>query len=176
MSAEEIYESFWKDIVENEDGSINKEQLIKELADYKMIMSEVSKVYSELAGLSKPDTRAEYILGAVEEKMIDKQIAFDDLMQYREGREVVIHIDVLRQYFDVDSIDHTQILSVSDFRMWAVMNQPDGLLVAFLKSGDTKITILSADYHFHLNLPQDELLNVCREEGISHFYENNHKI
>lgn len=34
---DEIYESFWKGIVENEDGTLNTEQVKKELFDYQAL-------------------------------------------------------------------------------------------------------------------------------------------
>ncbi|WP_297525145.1 hypothetical protein [Sulfurovum sp.] len=42
------YESFWKDIVENEDGTINKEQVMRELYDFSVLIWNVSKVYDHI--------------------------------------------------------------------------------------------------------------------------------
>lgn len=42
------YEKNWKDIVENDDGSINKEQLIKELSDFSMLIKNTSIVYCHI--------------------------------------------------------------------------------------------------------------------------------
>jgi hypothetical protein len=39
-----IYEDFWKEIVENKDGSLNKLQIMKELYDYSNVMDNCSKV------------------------------------------------------------------------------------------------------------------------------------
>lgn len=44
------YETLWKPILENPDGSINKEQLIKELADYSALMSRVASLYCLATG------------------------------------------------------------------------------------------------------------------------------
>lgn len=77
---EAVYEHFWKALVEKEDGSLNVDQVKKELADYKIMLDEVPKVYNELAGLSKPLTRAEAIISIVEDRMIDRQMAYDDLI------------------------------------------------------------------------------------------------
>ena len=35
---EKEYQEFWKDIVENEDGTLNKEQVKKELCDFTVSM------------------------------------------------------------------------------------------------------------------------------------------
>lgn len=57
---EKIYEDFWKGIVEKEDGSIDLEQVKKELHDYYFILNEVPKVYCEVTNynISKPNTHA----------------------------------------------------------------------------------------------------------------------
>jgi len=55
-SHEEVYDDFWKDIVENPDGTLNMDQLKRELAEWKFAMGEVAKVYCHVTGgqLSKP--------------------------------------------------------------------------------------------------------------------------
>lgn len=54
----EEYEEFWKDIIENEDGSINKDQLMRELADYSMVMHNCAMAYSTMTNqaISKQNT------------------------------------------------------------------------------------------------------------------------
>ena len=94
----EVYEVFWKDIVEDSDGNIDVEQVKKELADYKMILDEVPKVYDQLVGLSKPHTRASIITDRVEERFIRRQDAFDDLLTYAEDGEVTISVEDLQEY------------------------------------------------------------------------------
>lgn len=44
-TADDEYSEFWKGLVENEDGSINKEALKKELSDYTMIIDHCTKAY-----------------------------------------------------------------------------------------------------------------------------------
>ncbi|QIW88664.1 hypothetical protein P59_066 [Bacillus phage P59] len=97
---EQTYEDFWKDIVE-EDGQVNMDQIKRELADYRVLLQEVPKVYDELAGFSKPHTRATVIIDAVNERMIDKQMAFDDLTALAEDGEVTLTVAELKKYFDI---------------------------------------------------------------------------
>jgi hypothetical protein len=54
--SEKLWNEFWKDIVTNEDGTINMEQLKLELSDFHFIMGEASKVYYGVTGgrMSKP--------------------------------------------------------------------------------------------------------------------------
>ena len=49
-NVDKIFDEFWKDIVCNDDGSINIEQLKQELADFHYIMEQVPKVYCHITG------------------------------------------------------------------------------------------------------------------------------
>ena len=55
---EEKWESFWKSIVCNKDGSLNMEQIKKELFDYSTVMDCASKAFDAVTGgrLSKPNS------------------------------------------------------------------------------------------------------------------------
>lgn len=66
---EQIWEEFWKPICTNEDGSINLDQIKRELADFKDVIGNVSKVYDSITGgrFSKPLTRPEYVISAAED-------------------------------------------------------------------------------------------------------------
>ena len=63
MNVDEIYNEFWKSIVEK-DGKLNIEQVKKELADYYFVMKQVPKVYSHITGgkLSKIMYEAETVI------------------------------------------------------------------------------------------------------------------
>lgn len=69
------FDEFWKDIVEP-DGVLDRDQVARELSDFRMVMEEASKVYSELAGLSKPTTAAHHILAAAEERYAETYADF----------------------------------------------------------------------------------------------------
>ena len=71
---EEVWQEFWKDIVCDESGTINLEQLKKELYDYSIVLNEVPKVYCEITDnlLSKPFYNAETVLGIFRDKYADK--------------------------------------------------------------------------------------------------------
>jgi hypothetical protein len=47
---EENWDNFWKDIVTNPDGTVNLEQVKKELSDFLFVMGEVPKVYCHITG------------------------------------------------------------------------------------------------------------------------------
>lgn len=73
---------FWKDIVCNEDGTINVEQLKKELCDFSVMIGEVPKVYSAVTGgrLSKQLYYADTVISVFNEKYGDKAEAVDYLV------------------------------------------------------------------------------------------------
>lgn len=68
---EKEYNTFWKDIVENEDGSINKEQIMKELFDYSYFIENIPKLYDNISGgyISKPMTNINAVIQKVEERI-----------------------------------------------------------------------------------------------------------
>jgi hypothetical protein len=45
-----VYDDFWKEIVENEDGTLNLDQVQRELSDYYSAMELVPRAYSEVTG------------------------------------------------------------------------------------------------------------------------------
>lgn len=98
---EVIWQTFWKDICAPT-GILELTQVKKELADYKVLLEEVPKVYDELAGFSKPHTKATVIIDAVNERMIDKQMTFDDLTMSAENGEVILSVEYLKKYFDIN--------------------------------------------------------------------------
>ena len=79
---EESWE-FWKDIVCNEDGTINIEQLKKELCDFSVMMNEVPKVYCEVTGnaMSKPLYYADDVIAIFNDKYGNKAAGVDCLVQ-----------------------------------------------------------------------------------------------
>lgn len=71
---EKVWQEFWADIVCNEDGSINMDQLKEELCAFHFMINEVPKVYSEVTdGLfSKPNYYADSVLSVFREKYADR--------------------------------------------------------------------------------------------------------
>lgn len=57
----------WSHITERA-GGIDRDAVARELSDYGVVMEQASEVFCELAGLSKPNTRAAVILAAAEER------------------------------------------------------------------------------------------------------------
>jgi hypothetical protein len=70
-SPELLWNSFWKKICTNPDGSLNLEQIKKELADFHYLIQEVPKVYCEITGnkMSYPNYPANSVLQAYEDHL-----------------------------------------------------------------------------------------------------------
>ena len=77
------YNEFWKEIVENPDGTLNKEQIMKELADFSVLIGNISKIYCYMTGnmVSKPMVHAEVIIQLCEEQL---QESYD--RGYQDGK------------------------------------------------------------------------------------------
>lgn len=72
----EEYDSFWKQIVENKDGTINLDQLKKELSDYSLLLDNVPKVYMDITNdrISKPFTDISVVISQYEQ-ILEERIA-----------------------------------------------------------------------------------------------------
>lgn len=66
---EDRWDDFWAPIVLNEDGTVNLEQVKRELGDYRFVMGEVARVYDHVTGglLSKVNYYAEGVISAADE-------------------------------------------------------------------------------------------------------------
>lgn len=93
----EEYENFWKGIVENEDGSLNKDQVMRELADYSMVMHNCAMAYSTMTNqiISKQNT----LFSEVESIFSDTYFSKEDFDVYACSEDL---IDILN---DCDTVD-----------------------------------------------------------------------
>jgi hypothetical protein len=78
---EQVYQEFWKDIICDDDGNIDVEQLKKELCDFYVMIQEVPKVYYEVTDgtLSKCLYDAETVLRRFRDQFARKACAVDYL-------------------------------------------------------------------------------------------------
>lgn len=62
-STEDVFDKFWKPIILNPDGTLNLEQIKKELHDFYTMLKNVPVVYDHVTGgrISKPLTPAEVV-------------------------------------------------------------------------------------------------------------------
>lgn len=101
-TTEQVYEMYWKDRVENEDGTIDMEKLKKTLHDFTILEKNASLVFEEFSDLSNPFTLASEVIRNVREKHMSKETAFIDLASEIEDGNVAMNFDDLAQYFDID--------------------------------------------------------------------------
>lgn len=71
---EKNFQEFWKDIVCNDDGTLNPIAVKNELSDYSFILDQVPKVYSEITDgrLSYPHYEAETVLQIFRDEFANK--------------------------------------------------------------------------------------------------------
>lgn len=95
----EEYEEFWKGIIENEDGSINKDQLMRELSDYSMVMHNCAMAYSTMTNqiISKQNTKFSEVLGIFQDKYFSK----DEFDVYGCSEDL---IDILNDCDDIEEL------------------------------------------------------------------------
>lgn len=101
---QEEYEDFWKDIVENEDGTLNKDQVMRELSDYSMVMDNCARAYCLMTHqrISKQNTMFFEVENIFNELFIDKELCADDLINTVITKDMTYDeiIKAIREYFD----------------------------------------------------------------------------
>lgn len=97
------YEKFWKDIVENEDGTLNKDQVMRELSDYYMVMDNCSMAYSTMTKqrISKQNTMFFEVEGIFNELFLDNDIVVDDIEEILKTDDIEELKCSLRDYFGI---------------------------------------------------------------------------
>lgn len=74
MNYKKNYEEFWKEIVELPDGSLDKEQVMKELSDYSMLIKHLTKIYTLASGnkVSYTTTLPDVVYEFFQEELSDR--------------------------------------------------------------------------------------------------------
>ncbi len=92
-AVEKDFREFWATYtpILNEDGSLNEEQVKKELYDYHLFMDDASRVYVDITNgrISKPNTRSDVVLG-------EAQAVTQDEIEWAVEEEVKARTDELR--------------------------------------------------------------------------------
>lgn len=104
IELEQEYNDFWKDIVENEDGTLNKEQVKKELFDYSMIMDNCTSAYIEMSDgmISKPNTMFFEVQHIFNEKFWHVDSVRDDIQEIIDNVDNLEDLqNELRKYFEI---------------------------------------------------------------------------
>lgn len=101
---QEQYNDFWKDIVENEDGTLNKDQVMRELSDYSMVMDNCARAFALMTNgaISKQNTMFFEVEGIFNSIFIEKELAADDLINTYLTKDMSYDeiIAAIKDYFD----------------------------------------------------------------------------
>lgn len=100
----QTYESFWKPIVENEDGTLNKDQVARELSDALTLQEHLTEIYGVVSGdrVSKPFTLPSVVAEMYRESLTE---AADDAI-----RDLVSDIETHGQGFCVSVPDVVHLI------------------------------------------------------------------
>lgn len=104
---QDTYRDWWAGIVENPDGTLNRDHVARELADYAALMAAASEVYCAVTNgrISKPNTLPAAVIGLAEEcaqELADEAVAAErercaDLVS-REAAAILYDVaELLRQ-------------------------------------------------------------------------------
>ncbi len=100
------YDEFWKDIVENEDGTLNKDQVMRELSDYSMVMDNCARAFVLMTNgaISKQNTMFFEVEGIFNNIFISKALAADDLINTCLTKDMSYEeiIAAIKDYFDYE--------------------------------------------------------------------------
>lgn len=108
-----IYEDFWKRIVENEDGSLNIDQVKRELSDFYYMIEEVPKVYYHVTGgiISKPNTKSSAVISIADENYA-RENNFWDIKSEDEYKNLLNVVDMLIDTKDGFSSELLELVSI----------------------------------------------------------------
>jgi len=100
----ENYNRFWKQIVENEDGTLNKDQVMRELCDYSMVLDNCAQAYSKMTNnmVSKQNTKFSAVEEIFDTCYLDRDITTDDICDMIENNNDINELkSELKKYFGI---------------------------------------------------------------------------
>jgi ribosomal protein S8 len=107
---QEEYDKFWKRIVENPDGTLNKDQVMRELSDYLMVIDNCERAYDTMteSTISKANTKFYEVEEIFNEKYFSTS-SFDiygckvDLEEIMNDCETLDELKrEIRKYFEIE--------------------------------------------------------------------------
>jgi len=99
---EKTWFDFWREFCTLEDGTINLDQIQKELHDYKFLIDNVPIVYSHICGLGYPNYPAQTIINEADSKYekyfitVHKKDILDNIDEEMSAKEI---IEFIKEYF-----------------------------------------------------------------------------
>lgn len=100
---EKEYNDFWKDIVENEDGTLNKDQVMRELYDYSNIIRNCTKAYCMMTGqqISKVNTEFFEVEAIFNRLFLDAGATKDDVKEILKLDNEAMR-KAIEEYFEIE--------------------------------------------------------------------------
>ena len=104
---EKDYDELWLSIVENEDGTLNKDQVKRELSDYSMILDHCAKAYATMTNgrISKQNTCFFEVENIFNELYLDRQIVALDMEEFLKTDNLEELKQMIREYFNIGNIE-----------------------------------------------------------------------
>ena len=106
---EELYDEFWKSIVENEDGTLNKDQIMRELHDFSMVAENCALAYCTMTdnAISKQNTKFFEVENIFNEKFTRTDSIIEDIIDLIDDS---IKLDYTRDELITDLKDYFNII------------------------------------------------------------------
>lgn len=99
---EHVWHTFWRDIILDNEGEIDVDQLKRELCDFHFMIDNTTRVFSEVSGhrISKPNTHADAVIGEFNNVLAEhSEFVKQDLLELIEGVEDPTEIrDLIKRY------------------------------------------------------------------------------
>ena len=111
---QEEYNDFWRDIVENEDGTLNKDQVMRELSDYSMVMDNCARAFYTMTNgrISKQNTKFFEVENIFNNLYIDTETYYEDMAEKDKEIERLNNIiNELEKYINeqIERSDYTRL-------------------------------------------------------------------
>lgn len=129
------YNSFWKDIVENEDGILNKDQVMRELSDYSMVLDNCADAYYLLSNgkISKQNTKFFEVENIFNQEYIERRY-YNELQQ--ENKQLKDNWDKLKEYCQ----DNSFMQNTKDYGTLTVIDADElAIQMQELENGDNNV-------------------------------------
>jgi len=92
---------FWDDIILNKDGTVNIEQVYKELSDFSTAVEHCEEVYDYMSWwrISKCMTYPKEVINIFEDRYVEKNITRDDMILFIRDYEWKELEEKINEYF-----------------------------------------------------------------------------
>lgn len=114
---QEEYNDFWRDIVENEDGTLNKDQVMRELSDYSMVMDNCSRAFYTMTNgkISKQNTKFFEVENIFNDLYTDTETYYEDMAE--KDKEIERLNEYISFYEDLSKKQNKEIERLKEMKL-----------------------------------------------------------